>query len=104
MQSYGKAGCTLFFEVYQVKGLVNELLYDNKEEPDQVKFYPKSEGVIQLVLKTKLHLYGNILMIFKHSGSTMNSEIFRLSFNTGFIPSRNMIHCNREMVSPEDAH
>ena len=46
MQSYGKAGCTLFFEVYQVKGLVNELIYDNKEEPDQVKFYPKSEGVI----------------------------------------------------------
>ena len=43
-------------------------------------------------------------MIFKHAGSTMNSEIFRLSFNTGFIPSRNMIHCNREMVSPEDAH
>ena len=30
--------------------------------------------------------------------------MFRLSFNTGFIPASNLFHCGREMVSPEDAH
>lgn len=42
--------------------------------------------------------------MFKHSGSTMNKDMFRVSFNTGFIPADNLICCDRELVSPEDAH
>ena len=30
----GSSGCTPFFEIYQVRGLQNELIYDNKEDKE----------------------------------------------------------------------
>lgn len=96
-------GCCPFLEIYQVKGLENDLIYDNKDDK-QVKFFARENGQLEIKLNQKLHLYGNILIKFKHSGSTGNYDMFRVSFNTGFIPALNEIICNRLMISPEDLH
>ena len=40
-------------------------------------------------------LYGNIMIVFKDSKMTGNSEIFRLSFNTAFIGEDNLIEIDR---------
>jgi len=34
VSSLGSSGCTPFFEIYQVRGLLNELIYDNKEDKE----------------------------------------------------------------------
>ena len=49
MNGMGRAaGCYLFFEVYRVKGLQNDLIYDNKIDPNQYKFYPVESAYIDL--------------------------------------------------------
>ena len=104
INGFGAPGCTPFFEIYQVHGLINELVYDNKDDKNQVKFYYKTDEVIDLVLNAKIHLYGNIMIQFKNKGRTSNSDLFRITFNTAFIDYTNCMICSRWQLSPENLH
>ena len=102
MSGFGPAGCTPYFEVYQVKGVENDLLFSNKNDKEQVRFYYKNEGVIELEVTEKHLLYGNLLIQFKSVGSLSNSKLMRISFNTAFIGASNKLECTRWNISPED--
>ena len=69
-----------------------------------MKFYYKTDEVIDLVLNAKIHLYGNIMVQFKNKGSIGNSDLFRITFNTAFIDYTNFINCSRWHISPENLH
>ena len=62
MQSMGVAGCTPFYEIYFVRGLQNDLIYSNKDDTEQVKFYYKTDNYIDLKLKDDVHLFGNLMV------------------------------------------
>ena len=51
-----------------------------------------------------VHLYGNIMIVFKDIKNLGNSEIFRISFNTAFIGDDNVFEIDRWNISPEDTH
>ena len=89
-----------FFQIYRVNGFENIKLYDNRytsRESNQVKHYDRDKDAkIDLPIHGKpVLLYGNIMIVFKDSKMTGNSEIFRLSFNTAFIGQDNMIEIDR---------
>ncbi len=92
---YGAIGCRPYFEIFKVKGVLNEFVYSNKDDKDQVKFYESSLGMIKLKLKQPLHLHGNILIQFKQIGTLMTSNLFRITFNTAFIDKKNKLLCDR---------
>jgi hypothetical protein len=56
------------------------------------------------ILEEDVHLYGNIMIVFKDQKATGNSVIFRVSFNTAFIGDSNLIEVDRWNISPEDTH
>ena len=39
---------------------------------------------------------------FKHQGFTTNDEMFRIMFNTAFIPENNVLEAGKWNLSPED--
>ena len=80
-----------------------KLIYTNKDDENQVRFYYENE-VIDLVLPGKLRLYGNIMIKFYFSSSFAFTpqELFRITFNTAFVPVDNRIEVDRFMISPED--
>lgn len=46
MNGFGRTnGCTPFFEIYSVQGLINKLYYDNRDSTD-IRFHKKDEGAI----------------------------------------------------------
>jgi hypothetical protein len=99
----GSAGCKPFFELYNVKGVENELIYTNKGDSEEVKWYSSkaskndNSGVITFKFKKPLAIYGNILIKFKHIGSlTVVSNICRLTFNTAFVPYTNKLNFDRD--------
>lgn len=101
--TFGNIGCKPYFEIYRVLGVHNELIYSNKDNKDQVRFYSRDDGFIQLDLDN-LPLFGNILVQFKTVGSISNSNLFRTTFNTAFIGRNNLFEVNRRCISPEDLH
>lgn len=64
----------------------------------------QNNGVIEFVFDEPLKLYGNILLKLKHMGSMTVSNIFRISFNTAFVPYNNTIKIDRLQIGPEDVH
>lgn len=101
--NFGNPGCKPYFEIYKVLGVENQLIYSNKDNKDQVKFYSKKNGCIELEIDN-LALFGNILIQFKTMGSLSNSNLFRTTFNTAFIGRNNSIEVNHKCVSPESLH
>jgi phosphatidylinositol-3,4,5-trisphosphate 3-phosphatase/dual-specificity protein phosphatase PTEN len=101
--TFGNIGCKPYFEIYRVLGVHNELIYSNKDNKDQVRFYSRDDGFIQLDLDN-LPLFGNILVQFKTVGSISNSNLFRTTFNTAFIGRNNLFEVNRRCISPENLH
>ena len=96
-------GCKPFFSVYKVNGLINELKFDNQNQPDQVRHYNNSqEEEIDIEIKTMVPLCGSMLVVFKHRGMMGDSNLFRVSFHTGFIGNSNTLTCTRKQISPED--
>jgi len=93
-----------FFTVFLTDGLKNYLKYDNKNEKDQVRYYSKEERVIELPVNSQLTLFGNIMIKFNALGTISNSDLFRVTFNTAFIPSTNVLKLNRYEISPEKLH
>lgn len=69
-----------------------------------MRFYNKDEGVIELKLPGKLRIYGNIMVRFLHSRSfaLSPSELFRVTFNTAFISTENVLEVDRCSISPEN--
>ena len=41
---------------------------------------------------------------FNHMGTLSNSDLFRVTFNTAFIPKHNILKLNRYEISPEKVH
>jgi hypothetical protein len=80
------------------------LLFTNKNDKDQVRFYYKTEGIIELEIKEKHLLYGNLLVQFKSAGSMSTSNLLRITFNTAFISNNNKLECTRWNISPENLH
>ena len=70
---------------------------------EQVRFYYKDEGVIELKLPGKLRIYGNIMVKFSYSSSFSFTpqELFRVTFNTAFISTENVLEVDRCSISPE---
>ena len=59
----GTPGCKPYFQIYQVKGIYNELLYDNRTVMrQQLRFYFKAEGSIDLEIPGNVKLAGNIMI------------------------------------------
>lgn len=92
-----------------MNGFENVKLYDNRQtskDAQQVRTYDRDRDIkIDLPIYGKpVLLYGNIMIVFKDSKMTGNSEIFRLSFNTAFIGEDNLIEIDRWQISPEDTH
>ena len=84
-------------------------MYDNRfvsKETNQVKTYDRDKDIkIDLPMYGKpVHLFGNIMIVFKDIKVTGNSEIFRISFNTAFIGDDNVFEIDRWNISPEDTH
>jgi len=100
------AGCKPFYEIYQVIGVENVLLFDNKNQKDQVKFYYITERVIELEIISDMPvlLYGNLLVKFKNMGTMSNQNLFRITFNTAFIGPSNRLEYGRWNISPENLH
>jgi len=75
-----------------------ELVYDNKDNKEQVKFYPKYRGSqIVLNLDLTLNVYGSILIQFKTKGNFVSAsvDLFYVTLNTAFIPENGIINYNR---------
>lgn len=85
-----------------MNGLINEKKFDNQNEPDQVRHYTQHEQEIDIEIKTMIPLCGSMLVVFKHRGLMGDSDLFRVSFHTGFIGRSNTLTCTRKMISPED--
>jgi hypothetical protein len=102
--SFGTAGCKPYMEIFQVKGIHNDLLYSNRTNTSQFRFYYKSEGEIVLEVPGNLKLYGNIMIQFKNASFSGTSYLFRLTFNTSFINKENILSCDRWQISPESYH
>lgn len=62
MSGFGPSGCTPYYEVYQVMGVENNFLFSNKKDTEQVRFYYKNEGIIELDVHEKIPLTGNLLV------------------------------------------
>lgn len=77
-------------------------IFDNHNEPE-VRFYHHSEGSIDIKLPGKLRIYGDIMIVFKYYGSFAFTplELFRVTFNTAFIGTDNLIEVDRWSISPE---
>ena len=98
-------GCKPFFQVYLTEGLAEATMkYENKNEKDQVRFYKADENVIELPLKDDLPLFGNIMVKFFTKGKISDADLFRVTFNTAFIKSDNIIKLSRYEISPEKVH
>ena len=95
-------GCKPYFIVNKVNGVDNQFKFDNLNEPEQVRFYKREEGGIDLEINTKIPICGSILIVFKHKGKMGESSMFRVSFHTAFIGYSNTLVCNRNQISPED--
>ena len=57
-----------------------------------------------LPIKGVLPLFGNIMINFKTVGAIRNSDLFRFTFNTAFIPKSNILIGTRWQISPEKLH
>jgi len=80
------------------------LLYENKKNLDQCRFYWKDEIKIDFTIQEKLVLVGSIMISIKNRGTLNNYELFRVTFNTAFIGKSNKLVCHRKMISPENLH
>jgi len=100
----GTPGCKPYMEIYQVKGLFNELIYSNRNNPMQFRFYYKAEGSINIEIPGNLKLYGNIMIKFMNASYAGTSSLFRTTFNTAFIKKDNILTCDRWQISPEALH
>jgi hypothetical protein len=71
-----------------------------------VRYIDASEGKIDLKLPGKLRMHGNIMIAFKYSGSLAfgPNDLFRVTFNTAFIGTDNMLDLDRLSLSPEGIH
>ena len=97
-------GCRPYFTVFLTDGLQNYLKYDNKNEKKQVKYYTKEDKFIELSVNKNLNLFGNIMIKFNNMGTLSNSDLFRVTFNTAFIPQNNILKLHRYEISPEKMH
>ena len=71
-------------------------MYTNKFERSQNRFYAKFENFAEFpILDDDLVLSGNIMINFKTRGAMVDSDLFRITFNTAFIGYKNKIVCNR---------
>jgi|TARA_B110000285_G_scaffold165648_1_gene185043 hypothetical protein len=52
---------------------------------------------------TRVDLKGQVLIVFKQR-SAMEPEIFRISFNTAFVPKNNEIVFTKTEVGPDKLH
>jgi hypothetical protein len=82
-------------------GLEHKKIFENLDIEQQVRFYGEDEGKIELMLPGKLQLHGNILIKFKYHGTFNTPEMFRISFNTAFIGTSNILDLSRWEISPE---
>jgi hypothetical protein len=89
-----------YFEIYDMKNSM--LVYDNKDNKEQVKFYPKHKGSqIVLSLDSTLNVYGSISIKFKTKGAFSSVDLFYVTLNTAFIPENGIVSFNRYQISPE---
>ena len=100
----GSAGCLPYFQVLHWNGMETTLLYENRKNLKQCRFYSRLEGKIDLKIKDKILLVGSIMIMVKNKGTLSNYELFRVTFNTAFIGSDNKLVCHRKMISPENLH
>lgn len=84
-----KSGCDIYYVVLREFGLDSEKIFDNKQYKDQQRFVNKLEGEIDLPVHDPLLVFGNIMIKFFSKGKINNSELFRVTFNTAFIGTKN---------------
>lgn len=66
-----------------------------------MRFYGQDENKIELKLPGKLQVHGNIMIKFKYHATLMTQDLFRITFNTAFIGTSNMVKLSRWEISPE---
>ena len=76
-------------------------IFDNIGDLDQVRFYSKNEGLIELKLPGKLRVHGNIMVVFRYHATFSCPLLFRVTFNTAFVKANDQIEVDRLEISPE---